>query len=518
MSPEPIPFRAALSPWLAAARDLLGHQLPEAETVLATPARVDLVEWLARDLADAASPTLLEGFLEHPGRRSMSSGSRTDYERYDRHLAVTAMRSELREHPELATVLDRVVDAWSSRVTALIRSLAAEAALVEGVFGARLPIRQAFPVGETVVGLGADAGAAVVYKGRAMDMDVAFGRLLRTLNRLVPDHPMAVRCMVDRGDHGWMAYVPRRPPAGRRTMAAYWHRVGKLLCIVHALGGGDIHAGNVRVDDDNPVIVDGEVLLRPRRARTEDGVPEVLSTGWLPTAAEAERCGLAAVPFDERTSRWIAPCTDGMRRVSMRSPLRAIRPAVVEEFDRLVADGGLDSLIRGFEAMYRLILEGGLPLDVFDGCRPRVLLRTSHLYQGAMERSLEPHALRSAQGREQVLRRLTRETPPALQGRGPAASRAVATVEYEAMAAGRVPRLTVPVDGRDLVWEGRSLGPVFTRSPRERAVAFIDSMHHGACRQQVHVINDVVRTAAADRQTSGGWQLRLAREVDLAAL
>ncbi len=64
----------------------------------------------------------------------------------------------------------------------------------------------------------------------------------------------------------------------------------------HALGGGDVHAGNVRLLGEHPVIIDGEVLLRPRRANKEgegEGA-SVLTTGWLPTALEVERCGLAA--------------------------------------------------------------------------------------------------------------------------------------------------------------------------------------------------------------------------------
>jgi hypothetical protein len=85
------------------------------------------------------------------------------------------------------------------------------------------------------------------------------------------------------------------------------------------------------------------------------------------------------------------------------------------------------------------------------------------------------------------------------------------------MASGRVPRFTLPVDGRELTWEHRPLGRVFTRSPQERAVAFIASMDHGSCRGQVQVITEVVRAAAADGLTGETRRLRLVPEPDLAA-
>jgi hypothetical protein len=156
---------------------------------------------------------------------------------------------------------------------------------------------------------------------------------------------------------------------------------------VHALGGGDVHADNVRACGQHPVVVDCEVLLRPRRASTAGGRASVLETGWLPTPYELERCGLVASLAVVRPPRWVHVGTDAVRRRALRSLLAGTRTRVVEYLrdnrTEIVA-----SLRRGFREMHGLIGGRDLALEPFVGSQPRVLLRTSYLYQEAIERSL----------------------------------------------------------------------------------------------------------------------------------
>lgn len=506
MSTDAIPFRPALEPWVGVGRHVLGNRF-DAGSLLAPTAQADLVGWLGRDLVDAAAPTLLAAFLDDPDRTSMSPRSEVDYTRFVAHLCGGGMDAIVRGHPQLAGTLDGVVVTWSQRVEALLAALVCDRDVIAHELGARWPVRHAVPLGDAVVGVRGDNGVPVIYKGRPMDMDAAFARLLDRLHARGAEPALLAPTVIDRSDHGWMAHVPLRAPTGGPSQAAYWYRVGMLLCIVHALGGGDVHAGNVRVSGAHPVIVDAEVLLRPRRAGFEDDASDVRSTGWLPTVHETERCGMAAVPHGERTSRWVAPATDGMRRRTLRSPLRGIRPAVVAHFACMVEDGGLDQVCAGFAAMHAHVRGDGVPLEVFADCRPRVLLRTSRLYQRAIERSREPDALVSAAARHRELRGVSDDTPPSLRSR-PAVAAAVADGEHDAMRSGRVPRFTVPADGTLLSYGGRRLGTAFDRSPLERAAAFLRAMDADECHDQRELITDAVRAAADDRLAPTGWRLR----------
>ena len=108
----------------------------------------------------------------------------------------------------------------------------------------------------------------------------------------------------------------------------------------------------------------------------------------------------------------------------------------------------------GFREVCELAARRGLPLELFAGACPRVLLRTSSLYQEAIEANLRPARLRSASARATVVDGLVDEVPGALRGAPTGVVARVAAAERASLRAGRVPRFSAPADGRELLVAG----------------------------------------------------------------
>ncbi|MEZ5140968.1 MAG: DUF4135 domain-containing protein [Acidimicrobiales bacterium] len=470
-----IPFRPVLDPWLERAERAVRLARPELASVLADGAVAGLVGGLARDLSWVTAPALVERFLHHPGRAVLDPSRTEAYETFVAGLVGGGMGELVGALPELGVVVDLVVDQWCAQTTALIDRLAADAPALAPTFGTTLPIGDAVAVTESVVVLWSPTTGsehAVVYKARPVEMDVGFAELLRWVDRIGLSDELLVPTVLDRAGYGWMTHVRSTGVGDDRR--AYLRRVGMLLALVTLLGGGDVHAGNVQVADGRPVVVDAEVLLRPRRASDGALVCTPLTSGWLPTALETDRCGLAAELHDERPDRWVHPGTDAMRRRPLRSPFGAVRPAVAALFAADPA-GDADALVAGYREVHRLVQDRGLPLEVFGDAAPRVLLRTSHRYQETVERSLESEALASADRRRAVLDGLVGEPPPALAGAEVAAEvqAALAAAEHDAMARLAVPRCTMPADDTVLCCDGTAVGELPTMTPLARARRFV---------------------------------------------
>jgi lantibiotic modifying enzyme len=507
----PIPFAAALAPWLEGAAARL-ETVPDLAQLLASQARAELVAGLAQELAAVTAQTLLERFLHHPGRWP-SPRSRVAHDQFVGRLLAGAMDRLLSELPVLAQIIEQVIDGWFARVSRMVGRVGRDRNHLDQ-FSVRPPFARAVAPVDTVVELADGSGVCVLYKDRSLGMDAAFCELLRWINAKGPPCPLLIPGVVDRGAYGWMAYVPERPASGPADRRAYLTRAGMLACLVHAIGGGDVHAGNVRACGEHPVIIDGEVLLRPRRAGHDDPSPATLATGWLPSAHEVERCGLLAGLWQDRQRRWSHVGTDAIRQRPLRSPLAPIRPEIVRHF-RGMLGAGTAQLCAGFAEMYALIAARGLPLEVFAQSRPRVLLRTSYLYQETIERSLQPAALSSAGDRAALIDRLVRRVPLALEAQ-PVAD-AVADAERSAMLALAVPRFTTSATGRELFIGGALLGTPFRESPIERAHRFIASMSPSAMEAQCRVIAAAIAAVAAGSLEPAAWHMEILPRFDVEA-
>jgi lantibiotic modifying enzyme len=478
-----IPFAEVLLPWMLGAERRLRLSAPSVDGVLTPRALAGLVDGLGEELAFVAAPTLFDLFSQHPGRLWLSPRSRGAYLKFVHTLSQGRLQRVLAELPELSRLLDLVVGDWCERAARLVVRVENDMSALGDRFGLEIPV----PRLSTIVGGTVEFAGRVVYKDRPLGMDAAWCELLRWVNARGLGLPLFVPEVVDRGGFGWMGFLPREPPSEPGDRRRYLERTGMMMCLAHLLGAGDLHADNVRPFGEHPVIVDGEVMIRPRRAGTDRGSASVLTTGWLPTPHHVEFSGMASEVFT-RVPDWLFVGTDAMHprpRVPRRAELRRMVQT------SLLRDGvdGVEHLCTGFSEMYAMIAASGLPLDVFEMAHPRVLLRPTRWYDDAIARSVEPNHLLSAGRRGRVIGELVDEVPAALLDE-PEVAESVRAAERSALTRLEFPRFSMPATGGQLSWRGRQLGSPFRETPLARAHRLLSEMSRAALDAQRRAITD----------------------------
>jgi hypothetical protein len=510
LSQDRAPFAAALAPWRTSARQRLLARVRAIDAVLGPRALDGLLANLDVELGVAAAPALLDAFRRDPDRRWFTRHTSDDYRAFAARLVDGRLDELLAGAPVLADLLELVAADWGARTVALTERLRSDRAALRERFGFRLPVARACPVVSTAIGLRDGDGQAVIYKARSLTMDAAFAALLRWLNTRAPAPALHVVEIVERPGYGWMTLVPHGSIPGGTGRAAYLVRSGMLLCLVHLLGGGDLHAANIRCANEHPVIVDAEVLLRPRRAGDDERGgfgPSVASTGWLPVPGDLDRCGLAAEHYRGRALPWLEIGTDGVRPRPQAHTRGRVRPRLVEAWAREAPDI-VAHLCAGFSAGYALVRRHGLPLELFVGAAPRILLRTSRLYGDAIERSLAPACLTSVAARNRAFDWVDREIPPSLR-RHPEVAARVAEAERASMRRLEMPRFVTPATARTLCCGDQVLGTPFDESPLERASRFLAAMSPAAEATQRKAIAGAVYAAASGSFDAVGVRFEL---------
>jgi type 2 lantibiotic biosynthesis protein LanM len=407
---------------------------PEGVVELARPElREALVEVLARPVALELHVARLTGTLEGetPERRFDAFAARLGGEHaaafLDEYPVLVRQLELSAEHWGQATAefLCRLADDWPDiRADLLTGEDPGCLTSIEG--GAGDKHRQ----GRSVVIVGFQSGAKVVYKPRSLAVDQHFQELLRWLDETGNHPPFRTLRMVDRGTHGWVEFVHVAGCASDAQVRRFYRRQGAYLALLHAFCAVDFHHENLVAAGEHPVLVDLESLFHPELFDDGDTAEttlrsSVLAVGLLPsrvlpegTAEGIDVSGLGAVEgavWPREVPRWENVGTDQMRMTPARVS------AATGTHHRPTLDGATpnladyaDEVMAGFTSMYELIrshradlLAPGGPLASFAADEVRVIVRPTQAYRTLLRASLHPDFLRSAQDRAGLLDKLS---------------------------------------------------------------------------------------------------------------
>jgi type 2 lantibiotic biosynthesis protein LanM len=315
----------------------------------------------------------------------------------------------------------------------------------------------------------------VVYKPKSLAVDAHFQGLLAWLNERGADPAFRTLQILDRGDHGWVEFVPAAGCASADEVRRFYRRQGGYLALLYALEATDFHYENLIAAGEHPVLIDLEALFHPRtqepdatRADQQAGSAlafSVLRVGLLPQrlwfGAESEGVDLSGLggAAGQLTPQPVPTIdgagTDEMRvvrkRVAMgagrhRPSLGGAEPNVLDHAEEIAA---------GFMAVYRLLLSrrdellsGDGPLARFGGDEVRVILRPTRTYAILLHESFHPDLLRDALDRDRFFDRLWAEAE-----QRPELARVI-PAERDDLQSGDIPMFTTRPDARDL-WDSR---------------------------------------------------------------
>ncbi|MEU9889622.1 type 2 lanthipeptide synthetase LanM family protein [Sphaerisporangium sp. NPDC051011] len=325
--------------------------------------------------------------------------------------------------------------------------------------------------GRAVSVLAFESGAQTVYKPRSQAVHRHFNDALAWLNARVTGLDLTRLTVLDRGPYGWVEFAPHLPCQDREQVARYYHRLGALLALLHALDGSDFHCENLIACGEQPVLVDLEALLHPlvpgagiERLLDDPAAmaleSSVSRSGLLPELMVGENgvIDLSGMGGDKdavlpmKTPSWTGQGTDEMRLVRDHVAFPGVRnrPRLGDE-EADPADH-LDDLLAGFGRGYEAIVADGPSLvrllTTFSADEIRVVPRATRTYGKLMMESTHPDVLRHGLDRDRVLDYLWAIT------RGDRSRERLIAYEVEDLWAGDIPIFTTRPGSRDLWTSG----------------------------------------------------------------
>ncbi|HEV8487000.1 MAG TPA: type 2 lanthipeptide synthetase LanM family protein [Blastocatellia bacterium] len=410
----------------------------------------------------------------------------------------------LKEYPVLARHLVATIDHWVTFTLEFLNHLCADwLSIMETLSPATEPgLLSSLHIGSgdrhregrSVVIATFSSGFKAVYKPRSLSVDVHFSQLLEWLNER-GDHPkyQTLR-VIDRPSHGWVEFVETRGCETVEQVRRFYERQGGYLALLYMLEATDFHLENLMACGEDPYLIDLEALFHPRPSQDlGDGssfalaarimshsvlrvglLPQRMWTGGNDEGIEMSGLGGAAgqltphaLPMFEQTG------TDEMRLVRKRIPLPGSQNRAT--FNEVAVDARdyLESIVKGFSSVYRLLckyrddlLRDDSPLSRFSEDEVRVVLRPTRTYGLILTESYHPDVLRTALDRDRLLDRLWVEVEfrPHLEKVIPA--------EHADLSQGDIPVFTTRPGSRALWTSKREVIPDFFEVPS------LEMVHH----------------------------------------
>ncbi|NEV65102.1 type 2 lanthipeptide synthetase LanM [Thiorhodococcus minor] len=415
-----------------------------------------------------------------------ASDERRLYDAFVAELGADGLHGVFQRYPVLARLLWTRLTQWVAAAAELVTRLEQDWDAVVGMAGrsgagsvARVQagLSDAHHDGRSVMVLSFADGTRLLYKPRDLRLDAAFSGFLDWLADAGGGRLRAPRVLA-RDGYGWVEYLQPAPIAEPAGVHRFYRNAGRLMCVLHLLGGTDCHEDNLMACGEDLVLLDPETLFHrdvdfgdpEPNATAESGTLDletVLKTGFLPTwtssldgrgALDVSGLGSAvSVRADAPAARvggWGAINSDLMHRV-----VHEVAPEPGANLPRLAGSTQdidpadyLDDLIAGFREVYltcerargRLLAAQESPLAVFRGSRSRYVFRATAVYYGLQRQMLKPANLASGLRMGWVIEKLARA---ALLVPDDLATRAMVCSEMAQMARLDIPYFGLKVHG-----------------------------------------------------------------------
>jgi type 2 lantibiotic biosynthesis protein LanM len=378
-------------------------------------------------------------------------------------------------------------------------------------------------------------GGKLVYKPRAVQVDVAFQGALQWLNSKGFAIGLKGMQILDREQYGWFEFVAPGECQDAAAVGRFYRRQGAHLALLYLLGGRDFLADNVRASGEYPVLVDLECLLSTRlpalaglcfdsaaRRYVEDSVSW---TGLLPAWSWAhygrDGVDLSALtaPGIQMSPRempyWVDRGTDSMRQERRRIEIPSDKVSLPSrEGIAQPVDAFVNELRAGFQEAYTILdqqksdlLADGV-LDKFATAQCRLVLHGTFDYATLLSTLRHPRYLRDALRCSEFLDRLW-------SGWCPRYTALVIEAESDQLRRGDIPLFTTFGGSRDLFDDrGRLIAQHYLEEAGMDGVQRrLTRMGLHDLRAQLDIIDGALGTAALSRPGAGEIPIRGASSV-----
>ncbi len=292
-----IPFADLIWPLAQHSATVIASRTAAPPHMLSEQAWADVAGALVRILSTVLAPSLFLDFdLWRKQARNRGADAYTSFcAQFRRH----GHRGFLTDYPVLAR---RLTVFYHNHITTTVQFLDRLAAdLTALAAGPDLPVARLnlglsdrHEGGAGVILIDFSSGRSIVYKPKALDSEVWFQDLAKTVGAALPIpggliDPSA--WVIERAGYGWVSFAHHTSCDTSDQIDRYYLRAGALTALIHAINGYDFHDENIIAAGEWPCLIDFETLFNPAALATDGtGGPDyiafsvtntLLLTSWL---------------------------------------------------------------------------------------------------------------------------------------------------------------------------------------------------------------------------------------------
>ena len=372
------------------------------------------------------------------------------------------------------------------------------------------------------------SGFQIVYKPRALAVDVHFQQLLEWLNQRGHHPPFRTLKILNRDRYGWAEFVEASGCNTSEEVQHFYQRQGAYLALLYALEATDFHMENIIAAGEHPILVDLESLFHSRieanylnkkseHLAVKTASYSVLGVGILPQRLwennESKGVELSGLGGEEgqltpsRVQYFTEIGTDEMRVERKQMPMLGSlnRPTLNREQVNIL--DYINEIITGFTSMYQLLIQHRddllsetSPIVSFDKDEVRFIPRFTEEYSLLLDESYHPNLLRNSLDRDRFfdLLWLQIEHSPHLAK--------IIRAECEDLWQGDIPKFTTRPNSRDL-WtsSNKKITDFFDETGINLVRHRLQNLNDADLRQQLWFIRASLTTFIVQKEESQ-WQ------------
>jgi type 2 lantibiotic biosynthesis protein LanM len=289
---EPCAFEPLFTPVVEQAEALLWSDIDaRAFDRLNESARVCLRLSLARALSGLCTPAIYERFVqarnaEQPDDATMRKRfvSTSLYDHFVTEMKAGGFRRLFEDKPVLLRLIAAVTRQWIDTSCEFIVRLDTDLAAIRRdilhsaadspVSEIRGDLSDPHNGGRSVKIVSFEDGTRVVYKPKALRLDVAWHALVERLNGSEPPLELKTVRAIARDGYGWTEFIDHAGCADQEGCARFFRRAGAWLALFHCFAAADMHQENIIAAGDHPVPIDLEMILQASADERKSQVPE----------------------------------------------------------------------------------------------------------------------------------------------------------------------------------------------------------------------------------------------------
>lgn len=456
LNPEDlVPFEEVYLPFIQVARQKLITQAGADYSLLSEEAHIGLERSLLLRLASLCSRclelefsivrSLKQSSLSRALGRQQSNPARNQYRDFV-NFTTGGLLSFFQKYNVLARLAATATDFWLEATHEFLQRLASDLPTLQQTFpeatGQIIAVQPMLSDphnrGRTVIAIIFASGLKLIYKPRALGLEVAYFELLSWFNQHQAPLPFKLLKVINSGTYGWMEYVEHLPCADAAAAQRYYQRAGMLLCLLYLLGGTDCHYENLIASGEHPVLIDMETLMHPCVCESDNYSGEVgvlslsiqqfwdsvLNSALLPRwdfSADGriayDISGLGGVgeqPNSFQIPTWKQVNTDNMALEYESSTMPTQANAALLNGVTLLPSDYVEEIVDGFQQMYQFLMEQEVllathsPLAALAHQQVRWIFRESKVYGLILSKTLQPKFLKDGADRSIELDVLSR--------------------------------------------------------------------------------------------------------------